>query len=121
MLADPAHDRLGPGPVTGSRFANLFPQRAQVLVRRIEGGEAFELGSQGGLEQLRRGEVAPFELVVEVFRQVGLHSRHTPNYTPDATEQVVPLRVKVVGALPLDWKLAWKPKLAVPLGAMVAL
>ena len=71
-----------PGSLTRGRLTDFGGELGKVPVRGVEGLAALDLGAYGELEQFRSRKIAPFELIVEIVREVHLNSRHAPRQTP---------------------------------------
>ena len=80
-IADAPHDRVGAGLLTRCWFADFGGEFGEVVIGCVEYVATFEFGTHGNLEQFRGGEIATFQLVVEVVWKVHLQTRHTPKHT----------------------------------------
>ena len=80
-IPDASSYRICRALLTVSRLTNLGHELIEVPIRLLECDLALELGPECNLKQLRCWQTAPFQLFMEVVRQVDLKSWHTPNYT----------------------------------------
>jgi hypothetical protein len=67
-------------PLAG--FSDLSGEFFEVSVCFSECILALQLRAERNLQEFRGWEVALLQLFMEIFGQVHLNTRHTPNYTP---------------------------------------
>ncbi len=66
-IADASHDRVGARLLTRCGLADFGGEFGEVVVGCVEYVATFEFGTHRNLEQFRGGEIAAFQLVVEVI------------------------------------------------------
>jgi hypothetical protein len=81
---DSLSERLRPRPLSCRRLSYLRDQGIREAVRLREQVASTHLCSNGTLQELRCRQTTLLHEAVEIVRQVDLHARHTPNYTPCA-------------------------------------
>lgn len=76
------HDRFGARALVCIGTADLGGQIGNVPVSFAQDFESARLGAHGLLQELGCRKVSSLDELVEIVRQVDLHARHTPIYTP---------------------------------------
>jgi len=74
---DLSDDEFRPGPIWLEWFAHLRDKLAQVGMPFVPKPLAANLSSDRLLEELGSGELAKLDLLVQIVREVYLHSWHT--------------------------------------------
>ena len=82
MIADAPGNGLSPGQRQSRRLADLCNKVGQVRVGLLNELLATELSAHCILKELGRRQAPLLHLPVKIVRQVHLHPRHTPEYTP---------------------------------------
>ncbi len=89
-LTNASGDGVRVRPLAAGRFADLGGKLLKIGGRLVERVLPLEFGTECDLEQLRRRQPSPLQLIVKIVGQVHLEARHTPNRTPmnQATQPV---------------------------------
>ncbi len=72
------------GAIRGCRNANLFDERRDVAICLPHEVLPAQLESDSPLQELGSRQAARFHLSEELFGEIDLHTRHTPDHTPIA-------------------------------------
>ena len=84
-ILDAPNDGPCSGVVLRGWLPDLRSEFSKVLISCVKSVPTFDLRSDCDLQQLRRGEVAAFQLGIETVGKVDLNSRHTHNHTPSGS------------------------------------
>ena len=81
-LRDSVGSRLGSRTLAGPRLTNLRNQIGNVSVALRKQVQTTQFSANGFLQKLGSRQTAFFDQTVQIVREIDLHTRHTPIYTP---------------------------------------